>query len=201
MCPGNLSETLKELADLYAIQDNLNYWSDQAIQHMLVLREAEAKTFSDKIKNSFEASIEIRNKLIDQSQELRLHTLTLEVEDQKRFQVLLKSMEKELNGLDDRINQLKSVKEPYSPPKNTHSIVKQKHRQIQEHLERTQEHIEVLEPILRNLVNSELDKHEERMRYYWAQSRLAKARLYDSTLLELERARTTNPKKSPEEQP
>ena len=42
--------------------------------------------------------------------------------------------------------------------------------------------------VIRKLVNIELDKHESRIRYYWAQSRLAKARLYDATLTTLDKA-------------
>ena len=204
MASHAFNETLKELADLYAIHDNLTHWGEQASQHLLVLQSATNKSFSDKLKSSFDKSVDIRNKLQDQSQELRLYTLTLEEADQRRFKVLLDSMGIELNTLDDKIAQLQTVKAPYSPPANMADIVKQKHRDIQTQLKVTEKHIAVLEPIMRDLVNAELDKHHERMSYYWAQSRLAKARLYDSTLLELEKARGKNPDKSqntPEGQP
>ena len=59
-------------------------------------------------------------------------------------------------------------------------------------LNKTNSYIERLEPIMRKLVNAELDKHENRIRYYWAQSRLAKARLYDRKLLLLEQNQTVN---------
>lgn len=189
MASNAFNETLKELADLYAMHDNLTYWAEQASQHSLVLQNASSKSFSENLKNSLEKSIQIRNQFTEQSQDLRLYTLTLEVDEQERFQVLLKSMEKELDLLDDKIEKLQNVKAPYEPPKNMAGVVKTKHRQIKEHIKRTEKNIAVLEPIMRELVNAELDKHEERMRYYSAQSRLAKARLYDSTLLELERAR------------
>ena len=46
--------------------------------------------------------------------------------------------------------------------------------------------IKKLENVMRIVVNAELDNHEERMRYYWAQARLGKARLYDRTLNNIE---------------
>lgn len=190
MASNAFNETLKELADLYAIHDNLSYWSEQASQHLLILESASRKSFGDSLKDSFSKSIEIRNQMQEQNQELRLYTLTLDVDDQERFKTLQASMTKELDLLDDKITQLKSVKAPYEPPKNMPAVVAQKHQQIQKQLKRTEQHIAVLEPIMRELVNAELDKHEERMRYYWAQSRLAKARLYDSTLLELEKLKS-----------
>ena len=39
---------------------------------------------------------------------------------------------------------------------------------------------------MRGVITAELDKHEERIRYYWAQARLGKARLYDKALNNIE---------------
>lgn len=192
MAGNAFNETLRELADLYAMHDNLTYWGEQAEQHLLVLKSSSAKSFSDSLKDSIKKSVDIRDELTEQSREAKLYTLTLEVKEQERFEVLLNSMYKELDFLDDKIKQLKNVKAPYEPPKNMQALVEQRHAEIRKQLKQTEKYITVLEPIMRDLVNAELNKHEERMRYYWAQSRLAKARLYDSTLLELERARPVN---------
>ncbi len=189
MASHAFNETLKDLADLYAIHDNLTHWAQQANQHLLILENSSAKNFSDNVKEGIHKSLDLRNRIQEQSQEFKLHTLTLEVKDQQRFEVLLKSLHSEMDLLDDKIDKLQNVKAPYVPPANMKSIVLARHQTIQTQIKRTEEYITVLEPIMRNLVKAELDKHEERMRYYWAQSRLAKARLYDSTLLELERAR------------
>ena len=50
---------------------------------------------------------------------------------------------------------------------------------------------------MRIVVNAELDNHEERMRYYWAQARLGKARLYDQTLNNIEDDRMKNTGEQP----
>jgi hypothetical protein len=62
-----------------------------------------------------------------------------------------------------------------------------KHEEIKSKLKETEKYIVGFEKIMRGLVRVELNKHEERMQYYSAQSRLAKARLYDMTLLSLEK--------------
>ncbi len=204
MASNAFNETLKELADLYAIHDNLSYWDEQAKQHLLVLTNSREKSFSDSLKESLEKSVAIRDKLAEQSRESKLYSLTLEVEEQERFEVLLQSMSDELALLDDKIKHLQGIKAPYEPPKNMGQIVSAQHKSIKQQLTRTEKYIAVLEPIMRDLVNAELDKHEDRMRYYWAQSRLAKARLYDSTLLELEKARprsTQDSQSAPEGNP
>lgn len=84
--------------------------------------------------------------------------------------------------------QMAQVESVYQHPADYESQVQQKHKEIEEKLEKTRAYIARLEPVMRDIVNKELNKHEDRMGYYLAQSRLAKARLYDSTLLELERA-------------
>ena len=47
-----------------------------------------------------------------------------------------------------------------------------------------------LEKVMRSVITAELDKHEERIRYYWAQARLGKARLYDKALNNIEETST-----------
>jgi len=200
MASHAFNETLKELADLYAMENNLEAWQHQADQHLLILKSSSAKAFSQNVKDSFEQSVHLRDLLNDQNQELRLHTMTLDEQEQERFTVVLKDMEDTLNTADEKIRQLKKVKAPFTPPKHMPAVVAQKHKDIQKALSRVRKNIKVLEPVMRNLVNAELDKHEERMRYYWAQSRLAKARLYDSTLLELEKARAVKPVQSEQTQ-
>jgi len=123
---------------------------------------------------------------------LKLHTLTLSPQDQKRLQALMDLTERELILLDDKILRAKSIEAPYTQPKSSYEKVARLHREIKRHLERTHQYIHKLEPVMRTVVNAELNKHEERMRYYSAQARLAKARLYDNELMALEDAQFTN---------
>ncbi len=188
------NETLRELSDLYTIQNNLNEWSRQVNEHLLILNNAGKKSFGKDQKAMINRSEKLRKKLADQKADLALYVLTLDKTERKRLLALLESTDKEINLLVSRITQLKAVKKAYQQPKKYKSMVSNNHKRISRKLIKTNQYIEKLEPVVRSLINSELDSHESRMRYYLAQSRLAKARLYDTTLMLLEKAKkNTNP--------
>ena len=192
MSSNAFNEVLKELADLYAIEDNLNYWIEQSDQHLIVLQNAREKNFDATIRDSFLQSAQLHNRFGDQSAELRLHTLTLPEKDQARMSALLDTTGQELSLLDNKVSLLTELESAYRQPDYYQTMVVDHHQRLQQQLVKTQKYIMLLEPVMRRLVNLELDKHEKRMHYYWAQSRLAKARLYDKTLLSLEKARPVN---------
>jgi len=183
------NETLTELSDLYTIQNNLDEWSTQSKEHVLILQNSEKKSFSNTQKTIIEKSEALKKKLVNQKADLELYALTLNEEDQKRLSALVESTNKELALLDSRILQLKQVKQPYQQPKKYKKILAKNHKKIKQKLKETNQYITMLEPVIRKLINTELDKHENRMRYYLAQSKLAKARLYDTTLMLLDKAK------------
>lgn len=184
-------ETLKELADLYAIEANLNYWSLQADQHSLILANANKKTFDGSIQQFIDKSVALNEKFAEQNDEFKLLTLTLNEDDQERLNALLGTTNDELKLLSNKVGNLKQIDKPYEQPVYYKKMVADKHVEIKKQLKNTAIHIASFEKLMRKLVNLELDKHEERMRYYSAQSRLAKARLYDMTLLSLEKAKAS----------
>ncbi|WP_246439409.1 tetratricopeptide repeat protein [Teredinibacter franksiae] len=186
MASHPFNETLKDLIALYALEDNLNYWLSQTSEHQLVLANSADKSVETDMAELLARSEGINERLRDQKTEIQLLTLTLEDEERERFDVLIENAEHDLVILEDKIRQLRKDKKAYVQPKGHKSLVKANHQRITKQLSITQRYIASLEPVVRKLVRVELDKHEERMRYYWAQSRLAKARLFDSTLLQLE---------------
>lgn len=188
MASNEFNETLRELADLYAIEDNLRYWKDQAEQHLIILEAASKRSVSDQVKDTLERKKQLSEEFLQDSQDLRLYTLTLSENEQIRMDALIQSTESELELLEDKANLLAGVEQAYRHPASYKTEIQSLHRQVEAQLVKTGKYIERLEPVMRRIVNKELDKHEDRMGYYLAQSRLAKARLYDNTLLNLERA-------------
>ncbi|TQV74209.1 tetratricopeptide repeat protein [Exilibacterium tricleocarpae] len=184
------SETLKELSDLYTIQKNLQYWDLQSTEHRLILDNASRKRLYDDQQALIAQRDKLKTALQNQKSDLKLFSLTLEEDDQEKLTALIDSIESELTQLNSRVEQLKKIKRPYQQPASYKTMVAGNHRHIKNKLKETKKYIETLEPVMRNLVNSELDRHEERMQYYLAQSRLAKARLYDTTLMTLDKARS-----------
>ncbi len=176
------NETLKELADLYALKENLTYWLRQADEHLIILDNSTDKAFDEKSRTLVTESRAFKNRFAEKKTELGLFSLTLEEEDQTRIDVLLNSTGAELATLDERVEMFSSLENVYTLPSRYREEVRVLHERIKKLLQKTELNIVKMEPVMRSLVKTELDKHEERMRYYAAQSRLAKARLYDTTL-------------------
>ena len=186
------NETLRELSDLYAMQKNLEYWLFQSNEHLVVLREAERKNFSEEKRQIIRRIDSFKNRLSRQSKNIKLNALTLPVKDQKRLAALVQNTNQDIQLLKDKISRLKNVRRAYQQPSHYKLEVAKRHANIKAKLNQTLKYIAVLEPLVRSLIYAELKKHEERMRYYWAQSRLAKARLYDTELMNLEKSQVTS---------
>lgn len=187
MSSNAFSEVLRELADLYVIRDNLNSWLERSTQHKVILENADKKNFDSELSDFFTRSKDLKTKFADKKSELKLYTLTLEEKDQERMTALLETAQKELDFLESKVSKLTALDSAYKQPASYQALVKQNRQRLENQLLKTERYIDRLEPVMRKLVNAELDKHENRMRYYWAQSRLAKARLYDAELLSLEK--------------
>lgn len=186
MASNAFTQVLRELADLYAIRDNLVYWSEQSDQHKVILASSDAKRFDDNMQTVLRDNHKIHQRLNNQQYELDLMTLTLDVDDQARFKALMENNARELAKINDTIKVLTKQSAPYKQPPEYPAMVTENHRHIASRQKETEHYIALLEPVMRSLVKVELDKHEERMRYYLAQSRLAKARLYDTALIKLD---------------
>ena len=181
------SETLKELSDLYTLQDNLTYWTKQSDQHFLVLQHADKKAFDSKEKEAIKEANNYRDALDNKKTEYKLLSLSLSEKDRQRLNATLQNIEKSLSQVDSRLDTLNDIKSAYTQPTGFKQELESKHEEAKSLLKKTNFYISKLEPVIRNLINSELDKHADRMGYYLAQSRLAKARLYDSTLMTLDK--------------
>lgn len=192
MSSNAFSEVLRELADLYVIRDNLNYWLGRSEEHEIILKNAANKNFDNELSGFFEKSKAIRNQFSEKKEELKLYTLTLNETDQERMTALLETAQKELELLSSKVVKLAALDSAYKQPESYKLLVQQNRQRLAKELVKTDTYIDRLEPVMRKLVNQELDKHENRIRYYWAQSRLAKARLYDRELLRLEQPRAIN---------
>ena len=84
---------------------------------------------------------------------------------------------------------IKNIKEPYQAPTHLEPQVREKQQELLQKQAICDELIERLEVLVRAQVKHELARHRSRMNYYQAQSRLAKARLYDATLQDLSKAK------------
>ena len=184
----SFQESLRELGDLYAIRKNLRYWQQQKGQHTVVLNNKVLSWSEQKIQQKINTHIDRYERFYDQSLELNLHTKTLDLIDQKRFESIMKITSGALFSINENLQLLGNVKTPYVQPAVYRSKVERVHQRADAALKETNRYIRQLEKVVRKVVSNELDQHEDRIKYYWAQARLAKARLYDDTLNTLETA-------------
>lgn len=188
LASNSFQESLKELADLYAIEQNLNYWLLQTEEHRIIVDESNKKEFTDDTATFIARSESLKHDLESKKAEFKLLTSTLEEQDKARFSSLLETTDKALIMVDRQIKTLNKTDRPYIIPAHYTQDITEKQQQIRDKLAISRSYVIQLEKIIRKLVGIELDKHESRIRYYWAQSRLAKARLYDAALTTLDKA-------------
>ena len=114
------NETLRELSDLYTMQENLEYWLFQANEHLVVLREAERKNFNDEKRKVLARIESFKNRLSKQSKIIKLNALTLPVKDQKRLSSLVQNTNQDILLLKDKIDRLKRTQRAYQQPTHYH---------------------------------------------------------------------------------
>jgi len=182
----SFQESLRELGDLYAIRKNLRYWSAQRAQHELILDNEVLSMSTKQIVNEINTSAVLYDKYYDQSLELKLHIQTLGLSNQKRFESILKMTGDTLSSAGENLQLLADEKTPYVQPAKYRDDVIRVHIMASEALEKTNRYIQLLEKMVRNVVSRELDQQEDRIKYYEAQARLAKARLYDEAVSTLQ---------------
>jgi hypothetical protein len=186
MSSNSFHSVLKELRDLYALRENLNYWSRQAQEHQLIISHRHQGWSSDSLHQFVSASRVQKEGMAIQISELALQAKTLSIKEQNRFAPLLEATKDDFKFLDSNFSKIEKIEKPYQESEKTLAWMKRLHQRITQQRQQTELMIDKLENVMRIVVNAELDKHEERMRYYWAQARLGKARLYDQTLNTLE---------------
>ena len=186
MSSNSFHVVLKELRDLYALRENLSYWSRQAQEHQLIIRHRRQGWSSERLGSFIDDSRIQKDAMEVEISELALHAKTLSVKEQDRFAPLLDSTKDDFKFLETNFTKIEKIKKPYKESEKTLLWMAKLHERIHQQLIQTDNMIKKLESVMRIVVNAELDKHEERMRYYWAQARLGKARLYDQTLNSIE---------------
>ncbi len=186
MSSNPFHSVIKELRDLYALRNNLVYWEHQAKEHQLIIKHRQQGWSSKDLNKFVKRSVAKQKNLEEAISDLRLHTKTLDVKEQKRFKSLLTATARDFEYLDDKIEKIKEIKEPYRQSEKQVIWAKSLHKRINEKIGTTNHLIKKLENVMRIVVNAELDNHQERMTYYLAQAKLGKARLYDQTLYQIE---------------
>lgn len=185
MSDHSFQSVLKDLRDLYAIRNNLTMWKQKRDDFDVILKSRSVSL------GSMERAEEIKSVTHRQSElQERLATLTeraslLDSEDQKRVQWLLGDIRFDLESGMTVAAQLDTPPGYSATTESYAALVENNMKSVDTELDRTDALIEMVENVMLELVNAELDVHEERLKYYRVQSHLAKVRILDGSLADL----------------
>lgn len=182
MASHSFQAIVHELSDLYHLRRRLEGWKHKQSDFELMLQTRRNVNEKAGFKESVRKQQAAHQSLMEQYEYFRLKTLALPVEDQERFSALLDATYEELSKAEQKASHLQSVAKPMHSVASYQGRIESMQNKIDAQKQEADRLIAELENLLRKVVNAQLDQHEERVNYYLAQSRLAKARLYDLTL-------------------
>lgn len=193
MSDHSFQSVLKELRDLYAIRNNLNNWKLKRNDFKIILasrsRSSDGRKRSSVIENCATQQRKLQAKLSD----LATRTSMLDAEDQKRILWILDEIGDDLDDSALMVSQVRHSSGVQMPIAGYAKLVDQNMESLDEQLSKTDKLIEKVESVMLELVNAELDVHEERIKYYRVQSHLAKARILDRSLTEMDNSAGDEP--------
>ena len=186
MSDHSFQSVLKELRDLYAIRNNLESWKRKKDEFSVILKARAAAT-----------NVKQRNRQVAQASEkqagfLKKYVVLSEratsLGDGEKELVLwqLNDVDFEIKSAASALEQLRDVGRKFSDTSDYAKRIKVLLRNLDKELEKTNKLIDKLEGVMLELVESELEIHEERIKYYQVQAHLAKVRILDRSLSNLD---------------
>jgi predicted nucleic acid-binding Zn-ribbon protein len=173
---------LMDLTDLYTIKDNLSFWEGQIAQLGVVLEQTKGKKLSGQARQTVNKTINRMDALLQKHSELKLESLSLNVKDQKRVDVLLNATADQLKMLADSGDRIQGLNAAYNHPDSFAGRLAKIEQRRKALYQKNVALIRALEPVLLKLLTDELKTHSDRMTYYIGQSRLGRVRLLDKSL-------------------
>jgi tetratricopeptide (TPR) repeat protein len=186
MSDHSFQSVLKDLRDLYAIRNNLNSWKRKRDDFEVIIASRSASLDVDQRDVNISVFSKKQTDLQKRYTALALRASSLEEDDKKRVQWLLSDVQFEINSAGMMVNQLHDGPAVSMNTEDYAILVRNKMEVLEQELQNTNVLITKVENVLLELINAELDIHEERLKYYRVQSHLAKARILDRSLASLD---------------
>ena len=186
MSDHSFQSVLKDLRDLYAIRNNLNGWKRKRDDFEVIIASRSASLDADQRNKYISAYSKRQTDLQERYNDLTLRTASLDEDDKERVQWLLSDVHFEINSAGMMVQQLHVGPGVSKNTEDYAVLVKNNMEVLEKELQKTNALIANVENVLLGLINTELDIHEERLKYYRVQSHLAKARILDRSLASLD---------------
>lgn len=196
----SFQSVLKDLRDLYAIRNNLQTWKRKRDDFKVILSARSHSLAADAIQPDVTSYIALNADHQYKHDALALRASSLDSEWQKRVKWLLDDVQFGIDVADAKLHQFDNG--PGTSPDATGygRLVEQNMRTLEHELDKTNALISKVEAVLLELVNAELEVHKERIKYYRVQSHLAKARILDRSLANLDNETVQPPSSVPNTQ-
>jgi len=177
---------LKDLRDLYVIRNNLNAWKRKQDDFDVIIKARSTSLNIKQRKRNLALYSRQQADLQDKLADLTLRAETLGKDDQQRFQWHLAEVNSRLDSSGMMLGQLDDAPEASMNTDSYARLVNKNMNALDTELVKTNKLIRKVEKVILELVNAELDIHEERLKYYRVQAQLAKARILDRSLAHLD---------------
>jgi len=178
----SFQSVLKDLRDLYAIRNNLNSWKRKRDDFDVILQARALATRAGRNKPDMKSLAERQAGIRDTLSALAARVDGLDTEDRKRVQWMLDDVLTETDHTGQLV-QLLGDKANYVRDTGDYAqLVSHDMEDLDAELKNTNALISKVEAVMVELINAELDVHEQRLKYYRVQAHLAKARILDRSL-------------------
>lgn len=186
MSDHSFQSVMKDLRDLYAIRNNLEVWKNKQDDFAVILEargerlggESRGESLTRLAGDTAEAQAQY-NELVQ-----RAHGLP--EEQQEHIQWLLDGLATELERSQAIVGGLQGANRADRGGVAYAADVERMMAAVDAEVERTDALIEKLEQVMLTLVSTELDIHEQRLKHYQVEAQLAKVRILDRSLIELD---------------
>lgn len=194
MSDHSFQSVLKDLRDLYAIRNNLSRWQDRRDDFDVILA---ARAGSVDGESHRQGISRLRRQVADSRQTyqaLMARMAELAPEQQEKLQWQLDGLAFDISRGEQTLQALSGTREASGNDYFQESVVRMM-AQVDDRMVHTESLIARLEDVMLTLVSTELDIHEQRLKQYQVEAQLAKVRILDRSLqnLEVEEAETATP--------
>jgi tetratricopeptide (TPR) repeat protein len=182
MSDHSFQSVLKELRDLYAIRNNLESWKRKKDEFSVILKaRMKAPNESNRNRRVAEAS-EIQAGFIKKYAVLSEKASNLDDEEKERVLWQLNDVDYVIKTAATALSQLHNVSQEFTDNRGYSKRIKVLLKHLDKEIDKTNKLIDKIENVMLKLVKSELETHEERIKYYQVQAHLAKVRILDRSL-------------------
>jgi hypothetical protein len=182
----SFQSVLKDLRDLYAIRNNLNSWKRKRDDFDVIISSRAASPGSSRRVRDMGAHSDRQVELQGSYNALMQRVEGLNAEDRERVQWLLDDIRSGIDSTALLVELLRAGPGISGDISDYAALVNAGMDSVDDELVKTNALIEKVELVMLDLINAELDIHEQRLKYYRVQSHLAKARILDKSLAALD---------------